>query len=194
MVTSNASFSAPLPPSPSKRKPKPKAPNTAAIWDNLASARGGRGKGKEKEPEQDKQTETEGDKDKEEELETEKNAANDKENANETGEKDMNEKEVSLPIDSIALRVQSKPASLQPVTPISTQRKKKEMGTATTMSENGEKQARFAPLSMNGHTSCTPLLNESISTSRSRRSNRLKEPNAKKAPPEPAKLKVRFES
>ena len=188
MLTST-SISAPLPPLPSKRKPKPKAPNTAAIWDSLASARGD--KGKEKEPEQDKEAEV----DKEKELEKEKRM-DEKENANEMGEKDMNEKDFSLPIDPIALRPQTKPASLQPVTSIFTQRKKKEIGTAITISENSEKQARFAPLSINGHTSCppTPLLDESISTSLSRRSNRLKEPNVKKTPPEPARLKVSFGS
>lgn len=179
MLTST-SISAPLPALPSKRKLKPKAPNTAAIWDSLASSRGYKGKGKEKE--QDRETEE----DKEKELEREK------ENANEIGEKDLNGREVSLPIDPTALRAQTNSASLQPVTSISTQRRKKKIGTATTISENREKQARFAPLSINGHTSCppTPLLDESISASLSRRSSRLKEPNVKKPPPEAVKLSV----
>jgi hypothetical protein len=188
MLTST-SISAPLPPLPSKRKLKPKAPNTAAIWESLAGARGDKGKGKEKEPEQDKDKEE----DKEKEFEKEKKTANEKENANGRGEKDINGKEVSLPIDPIALRAQTKHASLQqPVTSILTQRRKKVMGTATTISENNEKQAKVAPLSINGHASCpsTPLLDESISTSLSRRSNRLKE---LKPPPEPAKLKVGFD-
>ena len=183
MLTST-SVSAPLPPLPSKRKLKPKAPNTAAIWDNLASARGYLGKGKEK----DQGWETEEDKEKELEKEKEKKMAKEKENSNEIGEKDLNGKEVSLPIDPAALRA-------QPVSSISTQRRKKKIGT-TTISENREKQARFAPLSINGHTSCppTPLLDESISASLSRRSSRLKEPNAKKPPPEAVKLSVSFES
>jgi helicase SWR1 len=189
MLTS-ASIPAPLPPLPSKRKLKPKAPNTTAIWDSLASARGYKGKGKEKE--QDRETEEE----KEKELEKEEKTAKEKENANEIGEKDLNGKEVSLPVDPTALREQTNSASLQPVTSISTQRRKRKMGTATTISENREKQTRFAPLSINGHTSCppTPLLDESISTSLSRRSSRLKEPNAKKPPPEAVKLDVSLES
>ena len=76
MLTST-SISAPLPALPSKRKLKPKAPNTAAIWDSLASSRGYKGKGKEKE--QDRKTEE----DKEKELEREK------ENANEIGSNDL---------------------------------------------------------------------------------------------------------
>ena len=189
MLTST-SISAPLPPLPSKRKLKPKAPNTAAIWDNLASARGYKGKGKEKE--QGWETEE----DKEKEPEKEKKTAKEKENANEIGEKDLNGKEASLPIDPTALRVQTNSASLQPVSSISTQRRKKKMGTATTISENREKQARFAPLSINGHTSCpsTPLLDESVSTSLSRRSGRLKEPIGKKPLPEAVKLNVSLES
>lgn len=182
MLTST-SVSAPLPPLPSKRKLKPKAPNTAAIWDNLTSARGYKGKGKEKE--QSWETEE----DKEKELEKEKKTAKEKENANEIGGKDLNGKEVSLPTDPTALKA-------QPVSSISTQRRKKKMGPTTTISENREKQARFAPLSINGHTSCppTPLLDESISASLSRRSSRLKEPNAKKPPPEAVKLSVSLES
>ena len=185
MLTST-SISAPLPPSPSKRKLKPKAPNTAAIWDNLPSARGYKGKGKEKE--QDMETEE----DQEKELEKEKKTAKEKENANEIGEKDLNGKEVSLPIDPNPFRAQRN--SVQPVTSISTQGRKKRMGTTTTISENREKQGRLAPLSINGHTSCPPLLDESISTNLSRRSSRLKEPIAKKPPPEAVKLDVRLES
>ena len=189
MLTSS-SISAPLPPLPSKRKLKPKAPNTAAIWDNLASARGYKGKGKEKE--KDWETTEE---DKEKEPETEKKTADEKENANEMGEKDLNGKEVSLPIDTTALKAQTNSTSLQPVSSISTQRKKRKLGTPTTVSENREKQTRFAPLSINGHTSCPPtLLDESISTSLSRRSSRLKEPNSKKPPPEAVKPHVSLES
>ena len=186
MLTST-SVSAPLPPLPSKRKLKPKAPNTAAIWDNLASARGYKGKGKNKE--QDWETEEE----KEKDFEKEKKTAKEKENANEMGEKDMNGKEDSPPIDPTALRAQVNSTSLQPITSISSQRRTKKMGMATTISE---KQARYAPLPINGHTSCppTPLPDESISTSLTRRSSRLKEPIAKKPPPEAVKLNVSLES
>ena len=186
MLTST-SISAPLPPLPSKRKLKPKAPNTAAIWDSLASARGYKGKGKEKE--QDWETTEE---EKEKEPEKEKKTTKEKENANEIGEKDLNGKEVSLPIDSTTLKAQTNFTSIQPISSISTQRRKRKLGAATTTSENREKQTRFAPLSINGHTSCppTPLLDESISTSLSRRSSRLKEPNAKKPLPEAVKSRV----
>lgn len=189
MLTST-SISAPLPSLPSKRKLKPKAPNTAAIWDSLSSARGYKGKGKEKE--QDREVEEE----KEKELEKEKKTAKEKENTNEIGEKDLNGKEVSLPIDPNSLRVQTASASLQPISSISTQTRKRKMGTATTISENREKQARFAPLSINGHASCppTPFQDESISTNLSRRSSRLKEPNAKKPPSEAVKLDVSLAS
>ncbi|KAF8806665.1 hypothetical protein BYT27DRAFT_7233998 [Phlegmacium glaucopus] len=177
MLTS-ASVSAPLPPLPSKRKPKPKAPNTAAIWDSLASARGDKGKGKEREQETEE----------EKELEREKKAEKEKENANEM---DLNGKEVSLPIDPIALGAQIKPTSPHQVTSILSQRGKKETRISTTISENREKQAKFAPLSINGHTPCPPtsLLDEPISASLSRRSKRLKEPDARKPPPEPVKVK-----
>lgn len=183
MLTST-SISAPLPPLPSKRKPKPKAPNTAVIWDSLASARGDKGKGKEKEPQQEIEQ------NKEVEVEKEKKAAKEKENANETGE-DLNGKDVSLPIGPIA---QTKSPSLQQVTSVFTQRRKRDTRTVTTISENREKQAKFAPLSVNGHASCptTPLLDESISTSFSRRSKRLKTDVRKLPPLEPAKLKVNF--
>ena len=195
MLTST-SISAPLPPLRSKRKLKPKAPNTAAIWDNLASARGYKGKGKEKE--QDWEI-TEEEKEKAEEPEKEKKTTKEKENANEIGEKDLNGKEVSLPIDiaTVALKAQTNSTSLQPVSSISTQGRKRKMGSTTTISENREKQTRFAPLLINGHTSCPPtsLLDESISTGLSRRSSRLlKEPNAKKPPPEVVKPHVSPES
>jgi len=178
MLTS-ASISAPLLALPSKRRPKPKAPNTAAIWDSLASARGDKGKGKEKEQET------------EEEKEPEKEKKLAKEKENEIGEKDLNGKEVSLPTDPIALRAQIDPGSLQQVTSVFTQRRKKETRTATTISE---KQAKFAPLSINGHRPCppTPLLDESISVSLSRRSKRLKQPDTRNPPSEPVKPKVRF--
>jgi hypothetical protein len=192
MLTST-SISAPLPPLPSKRKLKPKAPNTAAIWDSLASARGYKGKGKEKE--QDRETTEE--EEKEKEKESESKTPKEKENANEIGEKELNGKEFSLPIDLTALKPQTDSTSIQPVSSISTQRRKKKMGTATTISENREKQTRFAPLTINGHTTCppTPLLDESISTSLSRRSSRLlKEPIAMKPPPEAVKPRVSFQS
>lgn len=189
MLTS-ASISAPLPSLPCKRKPKPKAPNTAAIWDSLASARGDKGKGKEREQDTEKNKETE---EKEKELEKEKKTANEKENANEIGENDLNGKEPSLPIDSISFREQTKPASFQQVTSNFTQKRKRETRTATAVSENREKHAKFAPLSINGHTPCppTPLLDESISVSISRRSKRLQEVDARKSP-EPVRLEVIF--
>ena len=189
MLTS-ASISAPLPSLPCKRKPKPKAPNTAAIWDSLASARGDKGKGKEREQDTEKNKETE---EKEKELEKEKKTANEKENANEIGENDLNGKEPSLPIDSISFREQTKPASFQQVTSNFTQKRKRETRTATAVSENREKHAKFAPLSINGHTPCppTPLQDESISASISRRSKRLQEVDARKSP-EPVRLEVIF--
>lgn len=186
MLTST-SISVPLPPLPSKRKLKPKAPNTAAIWDSLASARGNKGKGKEKEQDWEAA----------EESEKESKAAKEKENANEIGEIGVNGKEVFLPIDPIALKTQTNSTLIQPISSISTQRRKKKTGTTTTLSENREKQTRFAPLPINGHTSCppTPLLDETISTSLSRRSSRLlKEPIAKKPPPEAVKPHVSFGS
>lgn len=178
MLTST-SISAPLPPLPSKRKSKPKAPNTAAIWDSLATARSDNGKGKEKEKA------TDGDK----ETEEHKQTAKEKENANELGEKDLNGKEVSLSIDPVTLlRTQTRQSMV-------TLKRKRETGTAT-VSERREKQARFAPLSINGHTPCTPapLLDESISAGLSRRSKRLNAPYARKPSPEPAKLPVSLNS
>lgn len=168
MLTSSTSISAPLPLA-SKRKPRPKAPNTAAIWDSLATARGDKGKGKE----QEKGTEEGEEMDME--LKKEKKTVKEKENENEIREKDLNETEVSLPIDPISPR---KNLASQQVPSIITHRRKKETRTATSVSENREKQARFGPLPVNGHTPCSPtlFLDDSISTNFSRRSKRLNDP------------------
>ncbi|KAF8161419.1 SNF2 family N-terminal domain-containing protein [Crassisporium funariophilum] len=163
-IIAGASISAPLPHTSLKRNPKAKAANTTAIWDILSTARNGKGKGKGKEKEFVP------------ELETLPSFDVLHEPVDEGTIPDVDES-----ISTVFQR--RKPAKNR-------DNSSKTM-TLPLLDHREQLENPHFAVSTKPHIACHTLPDESVLLPSSRRSNRLKEPVARKPSPDATKVKLR---